>query len=453
MSTTANRPNIVFLFSDQQRWDTVGAYGEIESVTPNLDRLAGEGVLFENAFTCQPVCGPARACIQTGKYATETGCYVNNIALPADERTIAHVFNDAGYQTAYVGKWHLASTGDHENYKTKPVPPERRGGWDDYWVASDVLEFTSHGYDGHMFDKDGNRRDFPEGRYRADATADFALEFLRRQRYPSRPFCLMVSWIEPHHQNDNDRFEGPQGSPERFGHIPPPSDLTATDAEGDYRQGWPEYLGCCASLDENVGRIRDTLKELGLADNTVIVYTSDHGCHFRTRNAEYKRSCHESSIRIPMIAAGGSFRGGKVVRELVSLIDLPPTLLDEAGLDVPDTMRGRPLGKLTAGEADDWPGEVFLQISEDHVGRAIRTRKWKYAVWVPSTRGWSGTDQPGSDVYQERFLYDLDADPDETNNLVTDPALGEVRCELARRLKRRMVQAGEPEPEIRPAAD
>jgi len=106
-----NKPNIVFLFSDQQRWDTCGCYGQPMDTTPNLDRLAAEGVRFENAFTCQPVCGPARACIQTGKYATEVQCHTNHCLLPLDERTIAHHLTDSGYDTAYIGKWHLASFG------------------------------------------------------------------------------------------------------------------------------------------------------------------------------------------------------------------------------------------------------------------------------------------------------------------------------------------------------
>jgi arylsulfatase A-like enzyme len=128
----AVQPNILFILSDQQRWDTLGCYGQELDVTPNLDRMAAEGVRFENAFTCQPLCGPARACLQTGKYATETGCFRNRIALPLDETTIAHRLSDAGYEVGYIGKWHLATTygmGDADaNYRTQPVPPERRGG-------------------------------------------------------------------------------------------------------------------------------------------------------------------------------------------------------------------------------------------------------------------------------------------------------------------------------------
>jgi len=447
MSNNAARPNVLFFFTDQQRWDTCGCYGQPLGVTPNLDQMAAEGVRFENAFTCQPVCGPARACLQLGTYATDTGCFRNGIALPRDRKTLANWFSEAGYEVGYIGKWHLASTNglgdDDVDHRTVPVPPEYRGGYTDYWLASDVLEFTSHGYDGHMFDGEGNRREFPEGRYRADAQTDWVLEYLRT-RTGEKPFFLFLSTIEPHHQNDHDRYEGPRGSKERYADFPVPGDLAGTG--GDWRENYPDYLGCCESLDTNLGRVREELATLGLANTTTIVYTSDHGTHFRTRNKEYKRSCHDGCIRIPMVACGPGFRGGKVVDDLVSLIDVPPTLLATAGVEAP--LAGRPLQGLVDGSVADWPEEVFLQISESHVGRAIRTRKWKYSVRAPDANG--GRD-PGSDRYVEDFLYDLEDDPHERNNLVAVPSLAEIRAGLAATLKRRMLDAGESEPIIDPA--
>ncbi|MHB9022599.1 MAG: sulfatase-like hydrolase/transferase [Armatimonadota bacterium] len=441
------QPNILFIFSDQQRWDTLGCYGQPLKVTPNLDAMAAEGVRFEHAFTCQPVCGPARACLQTGKYATETGCFRNNIALPLDEKTLAHQLSTIGYEVGYLGKWHLASDSEH-NFRGQGVPPERRGGYTDFWLASDVLEFTSHSYDGHMFDADGNAREFPEGRYRVDAHTDWAIEYLR-SRDGRRPFFLFLSYIEPHFQNDHAHFEGPIGSKERYRDFVVPGDLEGT--EGDWRAEYPDYLGCCASLDENVGRLREELTRLGMADNTLVIYTSDHGCHFKTRNSEYKRSCHEGSIRIPMLASGPGFTGGRVVSDLVSLIDLPPTVLAAGGAQVPSSMRGRPLQALVSGDAQEWPGEIFVQISEDHIGRAVRTARWKYSVWVPNDQSWSGRDNPDSPVYYEQCLYDLHADPHERNNLVAHPDCADVRRDMAALLKRRMVEIGEREPEIRPA--
>ncbi len=444
----ADRPNILFFFSDQQRWDTVGCYGQPLPVTPNLDHMAAEGVRFELAFTCQPVCGPARASLQTGKYALETGCYRNGIALPQDATTIARLASAAGYETAYIGKWHLASTQDMGDLdfdcRQDAVPPERRGGWDDYWLASDVLEYTSHGYDGYMHDGEMNKVDFKG--YRVDCQTDFVLDYLRNHRGGDKPFFLFASYIEPHHQNDHKCYEGPDGSKEKWKDYHVPGDLEGTG--GDWRENYPDYLGQCNSLDENLGRVRTCLDELGLADDTLIIYTSDHGSHFRTRNGEYKRAPHDGCIRVPMVACGPGFRGGKVAGSIASLIDIPPTLLTAAGIDVPEAMGGRPLQQLASGKAPaDWPEEAFLQISESGVARALRTRKWTYAVHAPDLDGWNDRD---SETYVEQYLYDNEADPNQRNNLVADDVYKDTRAELAVTLKRRMVDADEAEPVILP---
>jgi len=447
-------PNVLVFFTDQQRWDTCGCYGQALPVTPNLDRMAAEGVLFRNAFTPQPVCGPARAVLQSGQYASEVGVYTNGIALPTDGKQVAHHMAEAGYEVGYIGKWHLSSTGivhpgarpgqdKPTSHRTQAVPPKFRGGYTDHWLASDTLEFTSHSYDGHMSDVDGNQRDFPEGRYRVDAQTDWVLEYLNG-RTSDKPFFLFISYIEPHHQNDHEHFEGPHGSKERFKDFVVPGDLEGTG--GDWREEMPDYLGCCHSLDANLGRIRDELERLGLAENTLIIFTSDHGCHFCTRNGEYKRACHDGCVRIPMVACGPGFSGGKAVDELVSLIDVPPTVLAAGGAEVPAHFQGRPLQQLTDGAVEDWPDDVFIEISEDICGRAVRTRRWKYAVRAPDKEGW----EPGSDVYVEDFLYDLQADPHERNNLVADPNHADVRAEMAGRLQRHMAAIGQAEPTILP---
>ncbi len=440
----AQQPNIIFFFVDQQRYDTVGCYGQPLDITPNLDRMASEGVRFEYAFTPQPVCGPARACIQTGKYATEIGCFRNDIALPQSEQTVAHHGARAGYDLGYIGKWHLASTGLSQNYKTKPVPQELRGGWNNYWIASDVLEFTSTGYGGHLFNKDMEKVEFSE--YRADALTNYALDYIKNeegQRDGEKPFFLFLSYLEPHHQNTTHQYEGPKGSKEQFSEFPTPPDLEGT--KGDWRESYPDYLGCCNQLDKNLGRIRSELQRQGLTDNTLIIYTSDHGSHFRTRNGEYKRSCHESSIRVPLVAYGPGFTGGKVVPHLVSLLDIPQTFLYTMGAEIPSDMRGTPLQVLQ--EKGDEREEVFVQISESHVGRAVRTKRWKYSVRAPGKQGFVVAK---SRAYVEDFLYDLENDPYEKNNLVKDPTHAKTRQTLANKLKACMVEAGEREPRIYP---
>jgi uncharacterized sulfatase len=275
-----------------------------------------------------------------------------------------------------------------------------------------------------------------------DCVTDFALDYLR-SRDGRRPFFLFLSYIEPHHQNDHNRFEGPRGSREKFGDFVAPGDLI--DSDGDWRESYPDYLGCINSLDRNLGRIRAELEELGISESTLLVFTSDHGCHFRTRNDEYKRSCHEASIRIPMVACGPGFRGGSTITELASLIDVAPTVLTAAGAPVPDHMRGRPLQQLLDAAPADWPQEAFLQISETQVGRAIRTRRYKYSVRAP---GGDGIRDADSRRYVEDFLYDLDDDPNEQRNLVAEAGYEAVRERLRAALKRRMTDAGETEPAI-----
>ncbi len=440
------RPNILFLFSDQQRWDTLGCNGQPLPVTPHLDALARKNTLISQAFTCQPVCGPARAALQSGRYPTEVDCPTNNRRLPPDSETLAKLLRRSGYETGYIGKWHLAADPhfpSQESFRDRGVPPELRGGYDDYWLASDTLEFTSHGHDGHMFDADGVRRDFAPGRFRADAQTDWVLEYLA-SRNREKPFFLFNSWIEPHHQNDHNRYEGPHDSLERFADFIPPGDLVGTG--GDWRREYADYLGCCAALDANVGRIHAKLEELGMADNTLVIYTSDHGSHFRTRNSEYKRSCHDGCIRVPLVLAGGPFQGGHAPTGMASLIDLPPTILRAAGVNIPEWMRGRPLQDLVAGDTD-WQDEVFLQISESQCGRALRTARWTYSVRAPGVSGQTAH----AERYVEDFLYDNATDPHQRLNRVSEPGLAAVRSDLRQRLLARMAAVGEPTCTIEPA--
>ena len=431
--------NIIFYFTDQQRWDTCGCFGQPLDITPNLDALARDGVKFDNAFSPQPVCGPCRALFQTGKWPTETGCFRNNIMLPAGVKTLGSYIEEAGYETAYIGKWHLASDGELEkpptiDHTVTAIPRELRGGYTGFWRAADVLEFTSHGYDGFVFDEHGQRVDFKG--YRADCINDMALEFLDGYT-GEKPFFMTVSQIEPHHQNDRRHYEGPEGSKERFKNFILPEDLKALG--GNAAEEYPDYLGQCASLDENLGRLVAKLKEKGLYENTVILFASDHGSHFLTRNRDehlngyddYKRSCHDACLHVPLVIAGGPYRGGRAVEELVSTASLPKTILALAGVDVGDAMIGENLLDVVEKKADNRPNEIFAQISESRVGRCIRTARYTYSVYAPGVNGGAAA---ASDRYADDFLYDMDQDPHQLNNVVADPAYAQVKAELRKRL-------------------
>lgn len=431
--------NIIFYFSDQQRWDTIN-----EEITPNLCELANEGVLFENEFTCQPVCGPARACLQTGTYATQNGCWSNAIPLPSGTKTLAEYFNEAGWQTAYIGKWHLGSDklpGMGIHCENSAVPKGRQGGYQ-YWRAADCLEFTSHGYDGYVFDENGTKIDFKG--YRADKINDFALEFLDN-RNKSKPFFMFVSQLEPHHQNDHRRFEGYKDTVNNYKNYPIPADLSFL--KGDYKEMYPDYISAINRLDYNFGKLVRKLKELGIYEDTVLIYSSDHGCHFKTRNLEYKRSCHDSCIHTPLIIKGGGFNGGKLEKRLVSLIDIPPTLLSLAEIPIPSEYAGFDLTKQIENKSEARKC-VFMQISESQCGRAIRTSDYMYSVrdLCPG-----GGFRPSSKVYFEDYLYDLKKDPNEKTNLVKSPEYAEIRQDLKYMLIDEMKAAGEEEPVILPA--
>ena len=428
-----DHPNVVVFFTDQQRWDTTGVHGNPLDLTPNFDRMALAGTHLDSTFTPQPVCAPARSCLQTGMYATTTGCFRNGIPLQPEHRTLGHMFSDAGYATGYIGKWHLA---DEE-----PVPEAKRGGYE-HWLASNTLEFTSDAYDAVVYDNNNQPTKLPG--YRVDALTDAAIRFVDANQ--ERPFYLFLSFLEPHHQNHRDDYPAPHGYAERYrGHWIPP-DLAALG--GSTHQHLAGYYGMVKRLDEALGRLLDALASLDLADDTIVLFTSDHGCHFKTRNREYKRSCHESSIRVPAALRGPGFDSGGQLRELVSLLDLPPTLLEAAGLPIPEQMQGRSILPLVRRDTTGWPEEVFVQISESQVGRAVRTQRWKYSVVAPDK---DGNRDPGSDRYTEEFLYDLLADPYELTNLIGVESHREVAGILRDRLVRRMVEAGEAAPTIEPA--
>lgn len=433
-----SRPNVLFFFTDQQRWDAMGLHGNPLDLTPNLDRAAGAGTFLRHLFTCQPVCGPARSCLQSGMYATRTGCYRNDIALPASEHNLAECFNRAGYDTGYIGKWHLADWRKVDG--PGPVLAEDRGGYR-HWLGSNVLEFTSDAYRTRLFNGDNEAVDLPG--YRVDALTDAAIRWIAQPR--ANPYFLFLSFIEPHHQNHLDDYPPPTGYRERYAGRWTPPDLLALG--GSSQQHLAGYWGMIKRLDEAFGRLLDALRSLGQLDDTVVVFTSDHGCHFKTRNAEYKRSCHESSIRVPGMITGPGFTGGGEVSQLVSLIDLPPTLLEAVGIAVPSCYDGRALGPVVRRETREWPESVFVQISESHVGRAVRTHRWKYEVAASNPDGaWDLS--AWADPLTEAFLYDLECDPYELTNLIQSPAHAPVAARLRGLLTRHMAAAGERVPTI-----
>ncbi len=445
-------PNVLVFFTDQQRWDTTGLHGNPLELTPNLDRIARAGTHAPLAFTPQPVCGPARSCMQTGQYATRSGCYKNGIPIPTDIPTLAHSFRGAGYHTAYIGKWHLGPPESHG-----PVNPDHRAGYD-YWLAANALEHTSDAYQTTMYDKNGDPVELPG--YRVDALTDAAIRHLTTpESRGDAPWFMFLSFLEPHHQNHRDDYPAPTGYSERYTGKWTPPDLACLPAHdrsgvtgGTAQRHLPGYYGMVKRLDEALGRVEDALRSTGQLENTIVLFTSDHGCHFKTRNSEYKRSLHDASIRVPMAFSGPGFQHGGELPGLVSLIDIPPTLLDAAHIPVPDTFQGRslmPLLREPHASAHAAPSSIFVQISEAEVGRAVRTRRWKYGVTAPGQNGWK---IPAGDRYLETSLYDLQADPWELENLIDLESHRGVADVMRNRLLAAMEHAGESPATIDPPA-
>jgi len=439
------KPNIVIYHSDQFRWDFVGANGLNSSThTPNLDALVAGGTNFTSAVTNQPVCAPSRSVLITGRYATETGVWHNGLGLREDLPTIATEFRKAGYTANYIGKWHMAPGTEAEGGGPGAVSPEHRGGFLDLWEAANALEHTTHPYEGTIWDRDGNPISYKD-EYRVDFITDRVEKFLRQKQ--EKPFLLMISQLEPHQQNDLHRMVGPKGSAERFINAFVPADLRIFP--GDWHEQLPDYYGCCEAIDASVGRVRKILDEEGLTGNTIFLFMSDHGCHFMTRNTEYKRSTHNSSLRVPLIFAGPGFESARQFPEVVGIVDLARTLLDAAGVPAPESMRGRSILPLLhdAKARTDWPNAELIQISESMTGRAIRTKDWTYCVADPTGM----TNQPASTNYHEYQLYDQRNDPHEIVNLAGRKEYRATADTLRDQLKEIMAQAGEAEPDIVPA--
>lgn len=437
-------PNVLFIISDQFRADNLGCMGANPmGLTPNLDGLARRGVLFRSAMVNHPVCAPARACFFTGQYEDKHGVWKNGPGLDPKAETLATALRGRGYSANYVGKWHLSAE-TQAPATHGPVAPEYRGGFLDFWEGANALELTSHAYDGTIWDGAGKPIPF-SGVYRDDFLTSRGVQFLRSRAKP--PFLLVMSYLNTHHQNDVDLYIPPKDLAGKYRDFFVPQDLRPLPGSWPSQLG--DYYGCVTSVDRQVGALTDALKQQGFLDHTIVLFTSDHGCHFKTRNAEYKRSPHESSIHIPLIVAGPGFHSGLEVRELVSQVDVTPTLLDACAVPIPQSMQGRSFLPLAQGRREEWRDEVYIHMSEFMTGRVLRTPRWTYAIAAPKRPGWRAA--PDAELYVEYMLYDNAADPWQQANLAGRADTAAISRELRERMLARIVEAGGKAPAIEPS--
>lgn len=457
-------PNILIVIADQFRWDFVGAYGlNPMGVTPNIDSIARRGAAFQNAVTNQPWCSPSRACLFTGQYGTTNGVWELGPGLRTDATTLATVLRSQGYTTNYIGKWHLAPHTANSS-KVDPlgrnglgyVPPQYRGGFLDLWEAANVLELTTHPYEGNLWDADGKVIHY-EGTYRVDYLTQLAVQFLKQKH--EKPFLLVVSQLEPHEQNDADRPVPPKKYAGKYVNPFVPHDLRFLP--GMWQELLPDYYGGIKAIDDSIGVLLKTLSEEGLSENTIVVMLSDHGNHFLTRTyEEWKCTPHDSSIHIPLLIQGPGFDHAGMVPEVVSMVDITPSLLDAVGAKIPDSMQGRsimPILRSPEGRKS-WRQEAFVQFAASAIGRALRTDKWTYCAIDPNKDGMAA---PNSSTYQEYLAYDLESDPHQLINLVGRRESGNWDefsrrsdvDELRERLRARIVEAGEERPVVTQLVD
>jgi arylsulfatase A-like enzyme len=425
-ATRQSGPNFLILIADDQAAATLGAAGDAVAHTPRLDALAAEGVRFRNSFVTTSLCSPARASYLTGQSVRRHGLADNFTPLPEGVPTFASELSRAGYETGYVGKWHLGERAEARPGFGFSASFGGQGRYFDcpFYVAGRVRETT-----GHV----------------DDVSTDFAVEFLRRPR--SAPFALVVGFKGLHvPRTPPERLEGlfedtrfePPANLEALPPYPRRDEyavLAGAEGEGfQLPQGWArgfdrtahairdaqlqraarKYYRSLAAVDDNVGRLLDEIDELGLRDDTVVVYLSDNGTHRYAQSMTGKRSAYEESMRVEtLVRDPRSAHGARTVDALVLNIDLAPTLLDLAGLEIPASMQGRSWRPLLEGTGGGTWRDAFLY--EYYRGSfpyvpthfALRTRTAKL-VHYPGYPGWTQ-------------LFDLRRDPGEASNLAADP--------------------------------
>ena len=371
-----SRPNIILLMTDQQRWDSLGCNGNTFISTPHVDRLAAGGANCINSFTPWPVCTPARATMWTGVYPHRHQVIYNTYMMDnllketsREQRTVFESVREAGYTTAYFGKWHLG---------------DKNPGLFDVWEGWNSLG-------GHWVD---NKRD---GVYKPDLQTDQMIAFIRAQAGNGMPFFAVNGYYPPHNP-----YTAPREFYERY------------RGKGIPYAG---YYAAVSAIDHNVGRLMDALEEVGLTENTIVVYYSDHGDMFSYRGSDHKFTCHEDSIKVPMIFHWpGRIEPGTVIEEFVGLQDLMPTILEWAGLEIPDYLHGKSVAPLLTGESVSWRQAHYTQniLRDAQVEqRSIRTEKWKLILTRPvrMLHAYMGAHE----------LYDLENDPEEELNIYKTP--------------------------------
>lgn len=424
------RPNVLFIMADQHRASATGCYGNNDIRTPHMDQLALAGARVPFCFSNAPLCCPYRASLMTGNYAHRVGVPTNYQTLRPQGPVLAEAFGAAGYATGYVGKFHAYfPTGNRaqDDLLNGYTPLEGRLGFKDFWRGMN----DGHSYHDWLCYQDEQREPIHMNRFQVDVQADQAMEFLQHQTstQPGRPWFLCVSWAPPH-----PPFDCPPQYPLHYANAAIPANVPPGICDNYARKNIAKYYGLIESVDVNLGRILAELDRLQLSDDTIVVYTSDHGELLASHGyMGHKRWPYDDSIRVPLLVRWpGRIASGQTLQRPVSTIDLYPTLLDLAGLAVPGHVDGRSAAGALRGAPESTRDEfVYCAMHYAYVPwpgwKALRSPRWLYAE--AHAKPW--------------LLFDLENDPLEMHNLVDDPAQADHLADLRLLLARRMHQAGD----------
>lgn len=423
------RPNLLFVFPDEWRAQATGYAGDANAITPNLDRLAQESINFTHAISGQPVCTPYRASLLTGQYWLTHGVFMNDVCLNPKAVTVAKILNEAGYHTAYIGKWHLDGHG-----RSSFIPPERRQGFQ-FWRAQEC----THDYNNSDYFADENVRLKWDG-YDAIAQTREAQRYIR-ERASHGPFALFLSWGPPH-----DPY---QTAPDEYRRRFDPAKLTLrpnvpTEYADVARRELAGYYAHIAALDGCVGELLKTVSECGLDENTVVVFTSDHGDMLHSQGAQKKQQPYDESIRVPFLLRYPARLGrrGRTVGTMLNTPDIMPTLLGLCGVRIPETVEGTDFSRpLLRGRTPRDDGALlmcpapFSQWSRQRGGReyrGVRTRRYTYV----------------RDLNGPWLLYDDEKDPYQMENLCDRAEYARIHKQLEALLVKKL---NETRDDFRPA--
>ena len=426
--------NLIYIFADQLRRDACGYAGSPYSLTPNIDALAASSVDMVNAISGHPVCAPYRASLFTGKHTISTGMVINEIRLNPNHRCIAHVLGDAGYEREYIGKWHLYANqlGHHEEVKNSFVPKgEHRLGFDGFFAHYGFHHeyYAPHAY----YHLDTDEKIFHEG-YEPDCVTDMAIQRLEKLAAGENPFALFLSIGTPHDPwwQENVKPDAWERVKDLEFHLPenylpendPHADGWATirqEERGEITEWMRGYYGMVANLDDNIGRLTEAIRRLGLDKNSVVVFTSDHGECFGAHGRRAKNIFYEEAVRVPFLLSAPGLPVGTKNDVCLNTVDIMPTLLDMLALPVPDTCEGTSRADCLDGRHTTDDGSLMMCCGptaawgDGHEWRGYRTKRYTYAVYR---------------VDGEEHLYDHIEDPLQMHNLAADPAYGPLKASL-----------------------